>query len=394
MKNLMLGVAALCAASVMFCGPALAETANKPIDVRVEINGGANWGDPHLSINGAEGDLDVGTGFSVGAQLWVDRVGFDYLSLGAQYLYLRQGEFSASGTVSAPGVTGTGSVSIRPSYHTFFANAALRYPEGSINPYIGGGIGVAVSKLSADLSGTGTINGQAFAANGSDSDSSTNFAGQVFGGVDITIADNIYLGVSGRYILTNFEAVRHRHGIAHLLGDGDARLPLLGQPQLRKSRFRLEGGRGAASLFLPRAVVRDRRVGDQYLGLGIVGAAAMLGRTPARHRVAIDAAMGTTVVVADVARFGAETARPVALLPRRDRPAGHGREALRVDATRRPDCPRHEVGLGAQGEAHAAPGRASAARSASKARFSSGSGSRQSKPWRRAAAARLRPVLR
>jgi opacity protein-like surface antigen len=202
MKYLMLGVAVLCAASMALCAPAVAESANKPIDVRVEINGGGNWGDPHLSVNGAEGDLDVGAGFSAGAQLWVDRVGFDYLSLGAQYLFLRQGKFEASGTVSAPGVSGSGTVSIRPSYHTFFANAALRYPEGSINPYIGGGVGFAVSNVDVDFTGSATINGQSFTS-GSNSDSSTNFAGQVFGGVDVALTDNLYLGVSGRYILTD-----------------------------------------------------------------------------------------------------------------------------------------------------------------------------------------------
>lgn len=202
MTRLLLGAAAWCAASMAICAPALAETANKPADLRIEVNGGANWGDPHLSVNGAEGDLDVGTGFSVGAQLWVDRIGFDYLSLGAQYLYLRQGKFSESGTVSGPGVSGSGTISIRPSYHTFFANAALRYPEGNINPYIGGGVGLAVSKAEVDFTGTATVNGVTF-TNGSDSDSSTNFAGQVFGGVDVTVADNVYLGVSGRYIMTD-----------------------------------------------------------------------------------------------------------------------------------------------------------------------------------------------
>ena len=202
MKNLRLGAAVLCVASIAICAPAGAENAKKPVDVRVEINGGANWGDPHLSANGAEADLDVGTGFSAGAQVWFDRIGFDYLSLGAQYLYIRQGKFEESVSGSAPGITASGTISIRPSYHTFFANAALRYPEGNINPYIGGGVGFAVSQMNVDFTGTATINGQTFTS-GSDSDSSTNFAGQVFGGVDVAVTDNIYLGVSGRYILTD-----------------------------------------------------------------------------------------------------------------------------------------------------------------------------------------------
>lgn len=202
-KGLTFGAAALLAAAMALCGPAVAETAKKPSDLRLEVNLGANWGDPELSANGAEADLDVGTGLSVGAQLWADRVGFDYLSLGAQYLYLRQGEFTDSGTFSAPGITATGDLSIRPSYHAFFANAALRYPEGQINPYIGGGIGFAVSKASVDIDGTLTINGRTFPANGSDSDSSTNFAGQVFGGVDVNLTDHVYAGVSARYVMTD-----------------------------------------------------------------------------------------------------------------------------------------------------------------------------------------------
>lgn len=198
----LIAAAALLVAPLALAAPAAAET-KKPADLRLEVNGGANWGDPHLSLNGVEDDLNVGTGYSVGAQAWLDRVGFDYLSLGAQYLYLRQGNFSESGPISAPGITGSGSVEVRPSLHTFFINAALRYPEGSINPYVGGGIGVAISRASVDASGTVTVNGQTVSGSGSDSDSSANFAGQVFGGVDVAVTDNVYLGVSGRYILTD-----------------------------------------------------------------------------------------------------------------------------------------------------------------------------------------------
>ena len=181
---------------------AVAET-KKPADLRLEVNGGANWGDPHLSFNGMEDDLDAGTGWSVGAQAWLDRVGFDYLSLGAQYVYLRQGNFSESGPVSGPGISGNGSIEIKPSLHAFFVNAALRYPEGNINPYIGGGVGLAVSHASVSASGTVTVNGQTFTGSSSDSDNSTNFAGQVFGGVDVSVTENVYLGVSARYILTD-----------------------------------------------------------------------------------------------------------------------------------------------------------------------------------------------
>lgn len=184
-------------------GAASAQEARKPADLRFEALIGANWGDPSLSFGGAEGDLDVGTGFSVGAGVWLDRVGFDYLSLGAQYLYLRQGSYEDSGIVAIPGATATGTLEVRPSMHAFFANAALRYPEGRINPYIGGGIGFAVSKASADVAGIATINGVNYTGNGSDSDSSTNFAGQVFGGVDLGITDKVYLGVSGRYVMTD-----------------------------------------------------------------------------------------------------------------------------------------------------------------------------------------------
>jgi opacity protein-like surface antigen len=203
MKRTMLAaVAALIVLPLALTGRASAET-KKPADLRLEVNGGANWGDPHLSFNGLEDDLNVGTGYSVGAQLWLDRVGFDYLSLGAQYLYLRQGNFSQSGAVNAPGITGNGTVEIKPSLHTFFVNAALRYPEGRINPYLGGGIGMAISRASVSASGTVTVNGQTFTGSGTDSDSSANFAGQVFGGVDVMVTDTVYLGVSGRYILTD-----------------------------------------------------------------------------------------------------------------------------------------------------------------------------------------------
>lgn len=195
-------VAALGALLMAPLDHAAAET-RKPADLRLEIDGGANWGDPHLSFGGFEDDLDVGTGWSVGAQAWLDRVGFDYLSLGAQYLYLRQGNFAELGPISAPGISGSGSIEVKPSLHTFFVNAALRYPEGPVNPYVGGGIGLAVSRASVSASGTVTVNGQMFTGSGSNSDSSTNFAGQVFGGVDVAVTENVYLGVSARYILTD-----------------------------------------------------------------------------------------------------------------------------------------------------------------------------------------------
>src|SRR5688572_14468521 len=70
----------------------------------------------------------------------------------------------------------------------------------------------------------------------------------------------------------------------------------------------------------------------QRLGLGVVPAVIRNGAVAVGDGVAIDAAVRTGVVGADVARQGAAAARTVAALARRDRPLRDLGEARRVDA--------------------------------------------------------------
>tara|TARA_B100000686_G_C16471754_1_gene802469 strand:- start:399 stop:707 length:309 start_codon:yes stop_codon:yes gene_type:complete len=78
-------------------------------------------------------------------------------------------------------------------------NVAYRKPDGKIHPIIGGGIGVAQTSIEAV--GSITVNGQIFAGTADDDD--TNFAWQMFAGIDYDITDRAYLGATVSYLGTD-----------------------------------------------------------------------------------------------------------------------------------------------------------------------------------------------
>lgn len=181
--------------------PAAAEELLK--NVRLEIGGGIQAGDPDIEFAGASDELDTGTGYAVGAGIWLDRVFIDYLSVGVQYLRLAGNDFSESGSGTVLGVAVSGTLDIEPTIDAFMANAALRLNDGRWHPYVGGGIGLAHASADVTLSATFVVNGQTFVGVGSAEDSDTSFAGQAFAGVDFDVTDNIYVGLNGRYFITN-----------------------------------------------------------------------------------------------------------------------------------------------------------------------------------------------
>ena len=79
-----------------------------------------------------------------------------------------------------------------------------------------------------------------------------------------------------------------------------------------------------------------------------MGAEISDGAVAVGDSIAIDAAVGTGVVGADVARQDAAAAGPVAAFPRRDRVAGDVGKAAGIDAAGLAEAGAGESGLGAE----------------------------------------------
>ncbi len=173
------------------------------LKVRLEVGGGVQAGDPEIEFGGVSGDLDTGTGYVAGAAVWVDGLGLEFLSLGVQYLRLAGNDFSETGSGTFLGVTVAGTLDIEPTIDAVMFNAALRKNDGTFHPYVGGGVGVAFSSADISASAVVVVGGSTFVVAGSADDNDTGIAGQVFGGVDVDVTDNIYLGVNGRYLVTS-----------------------------------------------------------------------------------------------------------------------------------------------------------------------------------------------
>lgn len=172
-------------------------------NLRVELGAGVQAGDPTIEFAGLSEDLDTDTGYAITGAVWVDGVMAEFVSLGFQYLRLDGADFNQTATGTFLGATLTGTVDITTDINAFMANAALRKNDGRFHPYVGGGVGVALTNSEISATVTVVVNGQTFSAAGSDSDSHASFAGQVFGGADYDVSDEIYVGINGRYFITN-----------------------------------------------------------------------------------------------------------------------------------------------------------------------------------------------
>jgi len=168
---------------------------------RLQVGLGAHGGDPDIEFAGESGSLDTDTGIAISAGGWIDHVGWNHFSLGLEYLRLQDSDFHASASATFLGGTLTGTLDIEPTIDAVMVNAAMRNNDGTIHPYIGGGIGVGHADVDLTASVTVTVGGQTFSASGSANDTDTAFAGQLFGGIDVDIGGNWYLGVNGRYFL-------------------------------------------------------------------------------------------------------------------------------------------------------------------------------------------------
>jgi opacity protein-like surface antigen len=162
------------------------------VDVRVEAGGG--WAIGYVDAEGF--DEGSGGGPSANAGIWIDKLLTDNLSLGLQYLYL-------SNTLSF-----SDSDDQHTRIHAGMLNAAWRMNNGVVHPYIGGGVGFGVTtvELAPD-----------------EDDTATAVAGQVFFGFDYDILENFYVGVNGRWLITEpevfgFDETFHQFGLMGTIG--------------------------------------------------------------------------------------------------------------------------------------------------------------------------------
>jgi opacity protein-like surface antigen len=90
------------------------------------------------------------------------------------------------------GVTESGNVAL----NNFLFNLILRYPEGKIHPYVGGGIGGSSMNIQNTEARGGTIVNIA-------NETSTGFAWQLLAGVNVELAPNLSADLQYRYFGTN-----------------------------------------------------------------------------------------------------------------------------------------------------------------------------------------------
>ncbi len=165
------------------------------------IDGGIGLADldADAEFNKASHNFNFDEGLGLGVNLWVDKVGKDWLSLGLGYSRSNNDwGYSSAGTIF--GGTYAGTATLDATTDTLLANIAARKNSGKVHPYVGVGAGMAHTDVDATLSATLTVNGRTWRAAGSANDNHTGFAWQVFGGLDYDITDKIYIGGRASYL--------------------------------------------------------------------------------------------------------------------------------------------------------------------------------------------------
>ena len=149
------------------------------VDVRIE--GGGGWAVGYVDAKGF--DEGWGGGPAANAGIWIDKLLTDNLSLGLQYLHL-------SNTLSFSDVNDQ-----HTRVNAGMFDAAWRMNNGVVHPYLGAGIGFGVTNVSLPTEEDSP----------NEHDTATDVAGQVFFGFDYDILDNVYVGVNGRWFITDPE---------------------------------------------------------------------------------------------------------------------------------------------------------------------------------------------
>jgi len=196
LKKLLLGSLSM----FILCGSVFA------VDMRAEFQAGFVTGDPEITFAGVSEDLDVDNGINLGGNIWWDGVASPNLSLGLSINRSSQQDFDVAVNQQFLNVVVQG-ITLEHDIDTVMVNAIFRDNSAGkkMRPYVGGGIGMAKTDVDTVITGTITVNGQQFAATGTATDDDTSFAFQFMGGVDFEVTENVYVGASLGYFMTEAE---------------------------------------------------------------------------------------------------------------------------------------------------------------------------------------------
>ena len=145
-----------------------------------------NW---KSNVTGNSADLSLDNSGMLGLKLGYILPQARVIALEFEWNYMFQQNIPSQ-VVS--GVTESGNVAL----NNFLVNLILRYPEGRVHPYIGGGIGAS----SMNIQNTEAIAGRVVNyAN----ETSTGFAWQLLAGINFDLAPNLSADLTYRYLGTN-----------------------------------------------------------------------------------------------------------------------------------------------------------------------------------------------
>lgn len=141
-------------------------------------------------------DLDVQETWAVGAKFGFTPPPLKFFSFEFEYFYLNpdvdRTEMTRAGTYY-------GAIEGDVKLHNFMFNAIVKYPEGRIHPYFGGGVGFSYYDVSVSVHSSGPWSspyGSSYSVN------DTVFAWQLLAGVEIDLSNNWSLDIGYRYFAT------------------------------------------------------------------------------------------------------------------------------------------------------------------------------------------------
>jgi opacity protein-like surface antigen len=139
-------------------------------------------------VSGASGELSLDASGMAGVKLGYILPQARALAFEVEWNYMFQQNIPSQ-NISGWQVSGNAYLS------NFLVNLILRYPEGKVHPYVGGGIGGS----SVNIQDTEVRGGTVFVSN----ETATGFAWQLLAGVNIDLAPNLSADLGYRYFGTN-----------------------------------------------------------------------------------------------------------------------------------------------------------------------------------------------
>ncbi len=136
-------------------------------------------------------DLDVQNTYMLGLKVGYTPPQMRYLSFELEFSFLNP---DIDRTNIGPNLSVHGDV----EFYNIMYNMTLKYPEGKIHPYIGGGLGLSY----AHISGVESFDGVDFVKA---SDDAGAFAWQLLAGVEFDLISNLSVDVGYRYFASNPE---------------------------------------------------------------------------------------------------------------------------------------------------------------------------------------------